>query len=304
MFWQRYLSNAKYIKTGGPIFIFVGGEWTISDSKLLGGHMFDMAREHGGYMFYTEHRYYGQSRPTENLSTQNLKYLHVKQALHDLNHFISTVKRDISGLENSKVILVGCSYSATMVSWFQIMFPGVAVGSWASSAPLLAELDFTEYKEIVGSSIKEMGGEGCYNRIQNAVASLEDMLSSGRVAEVKALFKLCDNFDANNYLDVATFFSELSEVFAGVVQTHSGNSIQRTCKKVMTPEDDVQGLASYVLDEFIGIANCSDLTYKAFLETMSDTSSSEEMSKMSDEIVLLFIFIYIFRSASVDLSNL
>lgn len=29
------------------------------------GQVFDIAQEHNGYMFYTEHRYYGQSYPTE-----------------------------------------------------------------------------------------------------------------------------------------------------------------------------------------------------------------------------------------------
>lgn len=244
--------------------------------------MFDMAKEHSGYMFYTEHRYYGKSQPSENLSTENLKYLHVKQALHDLEHVIATVKKEIQGLENSKVILVGGSYSATMVSWFQVMFPGVAAGSWASSAPLLAKLDFKEYKEVVGASIKQMGGEACYNRIDNAAATLENMFSTGRSAEVKALFKLCNNFDVNNDLDVYTFFSEMSEIFAGVVQTHSGNSIQSACKQIMTSEDDVQGLASFVLKQTIGKASCVDLTYKAFLETASDTSLLDGISKFKE----------------------
>lgn len=61
--FQRYLSNDYYFKPNGPIFIYVGGEWTISEGSLRGGHMFDMAKELNGYMFYTEHRYYGRSHP-------------------------------------------------------------------------------------------------------------------------------------------------------------------------------------------------------------------------------------------------
>uniref|UniRef100_T1GS61 Uncharacterized protein n=1 Tax=Megaselia scalaris TaxID=36166 RepID=T1GS61_MEGSC len=217
--WKmRYLSSAKHFKSGGPIFIFVGGEWAVSSGYLVGGHI----------------------QPTENLSTENLKYLDVRQALHDLNNFIETVKKEIPGLAESKVIITGGSYSATMVTWFQVMFPNVAAGSWASSAPLLAKLDFIEYKEIVGSSIKQMGGEQCYNRIQNGIDTLEMMIDNNRVAEVKALFKLCNSFDAKNDLDVYTFFSEISEIFAGIVQTHSGNSIQNACKKIMDSDDDVQ----------------------------------------------------------------
>jgi hypothetical protein len=61
---QRYYENAEFYKPGGPLFIFVGGEWEISPGFILGGHMYDMAKEQGGYQFYTEHRYYGKSYPT------------------------------------------------------------------------------------------------------------------------------------------------------------------------------------------------------------------------------------------------
>lgn len=43
----------------------IGGEWDIDPGWLMGGLMFDMAAEHGGFLFYTEHRYYGYSHPTE-----------------------------------------------------------------------------------------------------------------------------------------------------------------------------------------------------------------------------------------------
>lgn len=64
MIIKRYISNGQYFKDGGPIFIYLGGEWTINEISLMGGQIFDMAEEHDGYMFYTEHRYYGESYPT------------------------------------------------------------------------------------------------------------------------------------------------------------------------------------------------------------------------------------------------
>lgn len=55
--------NDVFFKTGGPMFIFLGGEWEISKGRITGGHMYDMAREHNGLLVYTEHRYYGKSKP-------------------------------------------------------------------------------------------------------------------------------------------------------------------------------------------------------------------------------------------------
>lgn len=63
--WQmRYLANSEFYQPGGPFFIMVGGEWEISANWIQGGHMYDMAKEMNGYLFYTEHRFYGRSRPT------------------------------------------------------------------------------------------------------------------------------------------------------------------------------------------------------------------------------------------------
>jgi Serine carboxypeptidase S28 len=63
-FQMRYYANDAYYQPGGPIFIYVGGEWSVSEGWVTGGHMVDMARDLNGFIFYTEHRFYGLSRPT------------------------------------------------------------------------------------------------------------------------------------------------------------------------------------------------------------------------------------------------
>ena len=142
------MANDEFYKPGGPLFIYVGGEWFISPGSITSGHVYDMAKEHNGYLFYTEHRFYGESHPVEAMTNENMKYLHVRQALADLAHFIRTMKATIPGMENSKAILTGGSYSATMVTWFKKLYPELAAGCWASSAPLKARPDyFGEYEK-------------------------------------------------------------------------------------------------------------------------------------------------------------
>ena len=72
---------------------------------------------------------------------ENLKYLHVKQALADLAEFIKDQRATIPGLANAKVIMAGGSYSATMVVWFKRLYPDLLTGGFASSAPLLAKVE-------------------------------------------------------------------------------------------------------------------------------------------------------------------
>lgn len=85
---------------------------------------------------------------SSNSSTLNLSYLNVLQSLEDLKYFISYQKASRKALRNSKVVLVGGSYSGSMVSWFMTLYPGMADVAWASSAPLEAKMDFNGMKSF------------------------------------------------------------------------------------------------------------------------------------------------------------
>ncbi|XP_017085009.2 putative serine protease K12H4.7 [Drosophila eugracilis] len=272
--WQmRYMLNDALYQSGAPLFIYLGGEWAISSGAITGGHIYDMAKEHNALLAYTEHRYYGQSKPLPDLSNENIKYLSVNQSLADLAHFINTIKQTHQGLSESKVVIVGGSYSATMVTWFKKLYPDLVVGGWASSAPLFAKVNFVEYKEVTGQSIEQMGGSACYNRIENGIAEMESMIATKRGAEVKALLKLCEPFDVYSDLDVWTLFSEISDIFAGVVQTHNAGQIESVCQKIMAGSNDLNGVAGYLLDEFEESGGkCYDLSYDGITSVLLDTT--------------------------------
>lgn len=64
--WKmRYYENDEFFVNNGPIFIMLGGEWAISTGYLQTGQLYLNAKNHQGMMYYTEHRYYGKSRPVE-----------------------------------------------------------------------------------------------------------------------------------------------------------------------------------------------------------------------------------------------
>lgn len=72
----------------------------------------------------------------------------------------------------------------------------------------------------MGQSITLVSGQTCHDRIQRGIAELESMIANKRGAEVKAMLRLCNSFNENSDLDVWTLFYEISEIFAGLVQTH------------------------------------------------------------------------------------
>ncbi|ALC46986.1 CG18493 [Drosophila busckii] len=257
---MRYLVNNEFQTEGSPIFIFLGGEWEAEPGMLTKSHWYDMAKQHKGVLIYTEHRYYGASVPTPTMSTENLKYLSVKQALADVANFINTYKAENAQLAKSKVLLAGGSYSATMVVWFMREYPDLIVGGWASSAPLLAKVDFYDYKVVVGKAIRELGGQQCYNRIENGIAELENMFKNQRSAEARAMLRLCSSFDHTNDLDFWSLFGAISNIFSGIVQRQRPGDVEYWCDFLLKFEDDATAIAN-LFYHAAGYPTCVDMRY-------------------------------------------
>ena len=88
---QRFWENMEHYVPGGPAFIMIGGEGEASPGWLNYGQWYKWAKENGAAMFLLEHRYYGQSQPTEDMSTENMRYLSSRQGLEDLAHFMTAM---------------------------------------------------------------------------------------------------------------------------------------------------------------------------------------------------------------------
>lgn len=276
---MRYLENGAYLQNGGPIFIYVGGEWTVSEGWLRTGHMHDMARDLNGTMFYTEHRYYGESRPTPDLTIENLRFLNIDQALADLAHFIVQIKETIPEVRNSGVILVGASYSATMVTWFLQKYPHLADGGWSSSAPLEAKVDFVEYKEVVSESLEIVGGSNCTRRIRNAFEELERLVEEGNTTRIEEVFHFCYHLNLTNHLDVWSFFSDIAGPFSGTVQYHreASQDIQRECDVLVNNDiaSDLEALSHWWWFDLVSEGEddfCYDHRYNNWIYFFNGTS--------------------------------
>ncbi|KAF2892394.1 hypothetical protein ILUMI_13781, partial [Ignelater luminosus] len=102
-FVARYLTNDQFYKEGGPIIVYVGGEWEIADYGVMGGVAFQLARKHNGYLHYPEHRYYGKSSPFPKLADwQDLRYVTPDYSLADLVFTITHLKSHVKSLQDSQ----------------------------------------------------------------------------------------------------------------------------------------------------------------------------------------------------------
>lgn len=215
-------------------------------------------------------------------STANLKYLHIDQALADVAHFVDYQRATITGASNSGVIVVGGSYSATMAAWFRQKYPDKANGAWASSAPLNAQLDFPEYKEVMSSAIEQVGEEGCADRIRTAFAQIEQEIASGQVASITEKFNLCQDINPADNLDVWQFFYIVTDEFAGLVQYHHPvtGHIQRACSAIMDPaiSDPVEAVGKWVSSLFS--PNCVDTSYASYIEEYKSAAWTDDIMRL------------------------
>lgn len=99
-----------------------------------------IAQELGAAIIVLEHRYWGFSSPFQELTTENLQYLTLKNSIADLNYFALKAKLpfDTTGASNADKapwVLVGGSYSGALTAWTEATTkPSVMWAYYASSA--------------------------------------------------------------------------------------------------------------------------------------------------------------------------
>lgn len=208
-----------------------------------------------------------------------MRFLSVDQALADLAHFITAIQSDTALNATGGVIAVGGSYGGTMVTWLRQKYPHIVTGSWSSSAPLRAKIDFSEYKETTGDSIRNVGGEECYQKVEDTFSAVEDLISSGDIERLRKLFQMCDDFDLTDQFDVWNFVSELSDIFAGVVQYHRPGAIEGACKQILTETsngtgietDDLYPFAQFIKKQLGGSDKCYSFGFNATVKYLQNT---------------------------------
>uniref|UniRef100_A0A0B7A1H0 Serine protease K12H4.7 n=1 Tax=Arion vulgaris TaxID=1028688 RepID=A0A0B7A1H0_9EUPU len=285
-YWkQRYFTNDTFYVSGGPLFVQIGGEGTADPIWLVEGAWIDYARTYNAYCVLLEHRFYGKSYPTTDMSVENLQFLSSEQALADLAVFINDLKQKLSF---PKVITFGGSYPGSLSAWFRLKYPHLVDGAVASSAPLLAIVDFTDYLKVVDASLRTADPSGaCNAAISTATGIIQNNLTTleGR-QKIKNLFKLCDDIDPNIKTDISNLFSTFAGNFEGVVQYNKDNrafegavgtniTIDTLCD-IMTDTslgDPVQRYAEInALLLKVYEQDCQDFKYDKMIDSMRETA--------------------------------
>lgn len=220
---QRYFTNASFYVPGGPVFLMIGGEGTADPLWMVAGQWIEYARHYSALCFMLEHRYYGASHPTRDLSARNMILLSSEQSLADLAYFIDamTVKYEVP--EGTKWIAFGGSYSGALAAWLRAKYPHLIHGAVSASAPLLAKADFREYYRVVEDDLAISNGS-CVAAVRDATQELNMLLKDPLGHKtVNEIFKLCDPIDVLEKNDVSNLYESLAGNFAGIAQYNGDN---------------------------------------------------------------------------------
>nr|XP_012146029.1 PREDICTED: putative serine protease K12H4.7 isoform X2 [Megachile rotundata] len=287
---QRYFVNGDYYKVGGPVFLMIGGEGAANAKWMVEGQWIEYAKEFGALCFQVEHRFYGKSHPTSDLSVKNLMYLSSEQALADLAYFVQTVNTMYKLPNNTKWIAFGGSYAGSLAAWLREKYPHLVHGAVSASGPLLAQIDFQEYYVVVENALKEYS-EACVNAIVEANTQFHIMLRH-RIGQqgLAKKFILCNPIDPGytKTKDIANLYETIASDFAGIVQYNKNNrnnsamanfTIKSACD-ILTNES--LGLAidrlALISNKILNATNkkCLDYVYNKMINELRNISWASE----------------------------
>jgi hypothetical protein len=205
-FPQRFWYGTGFWKGPGSPVIFINpGEQsgtnfntTYTTPIRLGGLM---AKEMGGAVVILEHRYWGESSPYENLTSENLQYLTLDNSIKDNTYFARNFDApwDDSGKsspEHAPWIFSGGSYPGALAGWIAALDPGTFWAYHGTSGVVEAIGDFWQYFQPV----MEATPKNCSKDLTTVIEYVDNILLHGKPEQKQKLkdkFLLGDLEDAD-----------------------------------------------------------------------------------------------------------
>lgn len=279
-FDARYFVNGQHWIPGGVIFIYVTGGLELYDEFLTSGMMFELAQETNSYLFTMEQRYFGDSRPRQDLRVENLQFLTMQQSVADIATLVSFIRANYYGATNSRVILWGRGYGGNLAVFARQKYPHLVDAVWASSAPLNMGLEYPQLLSNTYNTFNTIGGPECGSVISGAFQALGEAIRRRDTSEIESRMRFCDPIETSIEEDVAfVFYSMATDLAMGFLSTSSYTEISDSCDRMTgrddpenPPENDVDGFARWFVDGLLRDRPCLSYNRTAILELVRDES--------------------------------
>ncbi|OAP64033.1 hypothetical protein AYL99_00005 [Fonsecaea erecta] len=255
-FQQKYNLVTDFFKPGGPIFFYQGEEQTYLDcvDTSIG---YSWAQETNGIAVVLEHRYFGQSSPfnATDPSTQQreFQYLSLDNVIADATSFLSYLKMNVTGAEDSKVIVYSGSYGGFLSTVFRQNRPDDFFGAIASAPPSHGMGNDTKtpgwynWNIWLNNVYYDQSAEGA-SKLKNAIRTLEQRWTSGtNLSSLKNELGLCykpniDEFGAFNNLIQNVMSNNAEFNYATVRDGRSAIAwpLEKVINITLTQDDPIQ----------------------------------------------------------------
>lgn len=224
-YYNRFWVSESGYRKGGPVFMYdVGESDGFSEAQFIlqdGDSFFkQMVDEFGGIGIVWEHRFYGRSSPVEittDTKPDAFKYLTTEQSLADVKTFADQFSRgNISDVDltpnGSPWVFVGGSYPGMRAAFMRKFYPETIYASFASSAPVEAQIDMSTYFEPIYQGMNANGWGNCTNDIHAAITHMDQIMEDPEHAAALKIKFLGRNADRNSN---GVFAYALGSIFNG-----------------------------------------------------------------------------------------
>ncbi|XP_007955081.1 thymus-specific serine protease [Orycteropus afer afer] len=284
-FLQRYWVNDQHwAGQDGPIFLHLGGEGSLGPGSVMRGHPAALAPALGALVVGLEHRFYGLSTPAGGLDMAQLRFLSSRHALADLASAHLALSRLFNLSSSSPWICFGGSYAGSLAAWARLKFPHLIFASVASSAPLRAVLDFSEYNNVVSRSLMSTaigGSSECWAAASAAFAEVERRLRAGGAAQEALQAELGACGPLTRAEDQAELLEALQALVGGAVQ-YNGQagaplSVRQLCGLLLAGWGNRSRTAPYR-----GLRQATQIVMHSLGERCLSTSRAETVAQLRD----------------------
>lgn len=238
--------------------------------------MHDIAADLNGYIFGTETRFFGNNRPTNDVSIDNLRFLTTEQILADMAHLIDHIKQQDSRLAHARVVLVGTMFGGNLAAWFRVKYPQHVDGVWSSSSFVEARMNFREYFEGIGDDLRNFGSQECYSRIWRAFRTMQNLIEGGRSDVIDEMFHLCHPLNATNELEVQRVFDAVAQTMSVDIVNGGYNYVHDMCVSVTNSEitNDLIAFSVWFTTEHRS-PGCFEWSFQELVDFFSETEWSD-----------------------------
>lgn len=192
---------------------YIGGETDLASrfSNLETGIIQILMNATNGLGIILENRYYGDSYPFDNSTTDNLRFLTTEQTIADNAYFAQNVKlpnvtdgNNLTAMDRPW-ILYGGSLAGAQTAFSLVQYQGLLWGGIASSAPVHIEIAYPEWYY----PIQKFGPSDCITRINNIIDKMDSLV---RQNNTQAIQQLKNIFGLGTLSDIRDFAMTVSMI--------------------------------------------------------------------------------------------